>query len=74
MLRSGFRLFVVHLQQGEEKVVEDAMKSISDAGTKVIIAGGTVRGAEWIHQIHIIHLFVQLFQLLSYSILVIWYR
>lgn len=35
--------FFVSKRQGEEKVVEDVMKSIADAGTKVIVAGGTVR-------------------------------
>lgn len=40
LIRTGEEL--MSYNKGEEKVVEDAMKSISDAGTKVIIAGGTV--------------------------------
>ncbi|CAN0449152.1 unnamed protein product [Discosporangium mesarthrocarpum] len=28
--------------QGEEKAIEDVIKAICDAGTKVIVAGGTV--------------------------------
>ncbi|CAM9778042.1 unnamed protein product, partial [Ectocarpus sp. 4 AP-2014] len=40
LIRTGEEL--MSYNKGEEKVVEDAMKSIADAGTKVIVAGGTV--------------------------------
>ncbi|CAM9234574.1 unnamed protein product [Scytosiphon promiscuus] len=40
LIRTGEEL--MSYNKGEEKVVDDAMKSIADAGAKVIVAGGTV--------------------------------
>ncbi|CAM9857273.1 unnamed protein product [Ascophyllum nodosum] len=40
LIRTGEEL--MSYNKGEEKVVEDAIKSIADSGTKVIVAGGTI--------------------------------